>query len=82
MDPTRWPLALSPRRGEPITARPAFTRTRLADGQPERPMMHRRTVLAGTGAVLRAAPLAADARQASGQAELAMLTVASACDTT
>jgi hypothetical protein len=28
------------------------------------------------------APLAAEARQAPGQAELAMLTVASACDTT
>ena len=31
---------------------------------------------------LALAPLAAKARQAPGQAELAMLTVASACDTT
>ena len=31
---------------------------------------------------LTIAPLAAEAQQAPGQAELAMLTVASACDTT
>jgi hypothetical protein len=45
-------------------------------------MMDRRTFLAGTGAMILAAPLVAEAQQASGQAELAMLTVASAGDTT
>ncbi len=53
MDPTR------------LSHAPYFPRSRLRDHLREDPVMERRTFLAGTGAVLLATPLAAEAQQAA-----------------
>jgi ABC-type uncharacterized transport system substrate-binding protein len=48
----------------PVSSRPASPRAGVADCLREDPLIDRRTFLAGTGAVLLAAPRAADAQQA------------------
>jgi putative ABC transport system substrate-binding protein len=49
---------------DPVAPRPISHRAGVADGLREDLLIDRRTFLAGTGAVLLAAPLAAEAQQA------------------
>ena len=57
----------------PVVPRPASVRARLAGSLRKDPVVDRRTFLAGTGAVLLAAPLAAEAQQAAKVARIGYL---------